>query len=216
MMARFKLVGLTLVAAFAILAVVSASASALQWLLNGKPIEKAVTVTSSGTLLLADLSAPGGGTYIICKGTDKGTIGPLAHDEVTSIPNPKCEFQSGKSGSCTAGDEVKAEALNLPWLTLLITVNGKTRDALSTHTGKNPGWNVTCTVAGIIKVQDECTSATGEPSVANLAAGVDTTFEESETASCTQGNATSGMVIGTDLNENPTGSTISVSNSPNT
>jgi hypothetical protein len=208
-MTRFKIIGLALVAVFAISAMVSASASALQWLIGGKPVTKATAVSSSGKLLLADLSAPSGGTYIECTGTDKGTVGPGGMDEITAITASGCVFQSGKNGACTAGDSVTAEGLHLPWLTTLITVGSSIRD--KTTATKNPGWNVTCTVAGIIKVEDECTSSTAQPLLSNVAAGVDATFEASETASCTQGTSSSGMVIGTDLNESPSGGTLSVS-----
>jgi hypothetical protein len=216
MMTRTKLVGLTVFALFAICAVMSASASALQWLLDGKPIEKVVHVNSSGTLLLADLAAPKGGTYIICKGTGEGTIGPLAHDEITEIKATECEFQPERNGECVSSKPVTARAVNLPWLTLLVTVGGETRDdILPTKAGKNPGWAVECTVLEIFRVEDECTTATGSPLVSNVAGGVTTAFSEKETASCTLGTATSGMVIGAPLNENPRGHTISVSNSPN-
>jgi hypothetical protein len=216
MIARMKLMGLTVVAALAVLAVMAASASALQWLLDGKPIEGTVHVNSSGSLLLADLAAPSGGTFIVCKGTGEGTIGPLAHDEITELKARTCEFQTGKNGACEASVEPTARAVNLPWLTLLVTVSGTTRDdVLPGKSGKSPGWKVECQVLGIFKVSDECTTASGSPVVANVAGGVTTTFEEKETASCTEGNKTSGMVIGAPLNENPRGHTISVSNSPN-
>jgi hypothetical protein len=208
-MTRFKIIGLALVAVFAISAMASASASALQWLIGGKGITKATAITSSGKLLLADLSAPSGGTYIECTGTDKGTVGPGATDEVTSITATKCSFQSGKNGACTASDEVTAAALHLPWKTELVSVSGVTRD--KTTATSNPGWDVTCTVAGIIEVSDECTSANVAPAISNVAGGVDATFEASETASCTKGTSSSGMVIGPDLNESPSGGTLSVS-----
>jgi hypothetical protein len=216
---KLKLVGLMLVAAFAILAVAAASASALQWLINGKGLTTATAVKSAGTLLLADLSAPSGGTFIICKGVDTGFVGPGAKDQISTIEAESCKFQEGKNGACTASDPVTATGINLPWLTLLLTVGaapGTVRDDIFPHPGGgNPGWSVTCTVGGIIKVSDECTSGTGSPVVSNLTTGVGETFEPSETASCSNGNSSSGMVIGTDLTQNPTGGTVSVSNSPN-
>jgi hypothetical protein len=210
-MTRFKIIGLTLVAVFAISAVVASAASAAQWLLNGKVITSAVSIKSksSGKLLLADLAAPSGGTYIECEGTDEGSVGPGVKDAVKNITATSCVFQSGKSGACEASGKVTAAALHLPWSTEVVTVSGKNRDKL-TGTGGNPGWDVTCVVLGVFEVSDECTSAAAEPLLANVAGGVDATFEAAETASCTKGNGSSGMVIGTDLNENPTGKTISV------
>jgi len=206
-----KIIGLALVAVFAISAVASASASALQWLSNGKPITSPISIssTSVGKLLLADLSATGGAVAIECTGTDKGTVGPGAMGAVSSITATSCSFQSGKNGSCTAGDKVTAVAVNLPWLTGLTTVGSNTHIPLS-GTGGNPGWSVECTVGGIIKVQDTCTSAAAAPLAINVSEGVDATFEAPETASCTLGNATSGIVRGTDLNESPSGTTLTV------
>jgi hypothetical protein len=210
-MTRIKIIGLTLVAVFAISAVVSASASALQWLLNGRAITSAVNISSKavGTLLLADLAATGGEVALLCEGNDKGTAGPGAAGTVSEITATGCTFQEKKNGSCTASDKVTAVAVHLPWKTTLTTVGANTRIALAGTSG-NPGWSVECTVGGIIKVQDTCTSSAAAPLASNVAGGVDATFESSETASCSLGNGSSGMVIGTDLNANPTGKTLTV------
>jgi YD repeat-containing protein len=83
-----------------------------------------------------------------------------------------------------------------------------------TGTGGNPGWSIECTIAGIFKVQDTCTSAKAAPLLTNVSGGEDATFEASESASCSLGNASSGMVIGSDLTENPSGKTLSVGGLP--
>jgi hypothetical protein len=216
-MIRLKLIGLTLVAMFAVMAGLAASASALQWLLDGKPIEKPVGVPTVWELLLGDLAAAGGATSIICTGTDEGTIGPLAHDVITEWEDTGCQFQSGKNGACEASAAVTARAVDLPWLTLLLTEeeDGEpvTVDDIFALEGE-PGWEVECTVLGVFRVADECTAKGWHPVIKNLASGVDSTFQESETASCTEGNSTSGMIVGTDLTENPRGHTIDVSDSP--
>jgi hypothetical protein len=204
-MKQIKIIGFTLVAMFAISIVAAASASALEWLLNGKPIAAPVLVNSKsiGKLLLADLAAPSKGTFIECEGNDEGTVGPGDKDLVSSITATKCNFEKGRSGACEESKTVTAKALGLPWNTLLYTENGKTRDSITSEHGTAIGWNVECTVAGFFKVQDECTTKLASTAMANVTGGVSATFEASETASCTQGNSTSGMVIGSDLNENP-------------
>jgi hypothetical protein len=217
-MIRLKLIGLTLVAMFAVMAGFAASASALQWLLDGKPIERPVHVKSSGQLQLADLAATGGATEIICKVTDEGTVGPLAHDEEAVFRPTGCSFVSGKNGSCEASREVTGAFINLPWLTLLLTEGpppGELWRDWFNRAGKAIGWDVECTVLGVFKAQDECTTPRFHTPVVNLADGVGATFLQTETLSCTLGNASSGMIFGTDLVENPTGHTISISNSPN-
>jgi len=207
---RIKLIGLALVAS---LAAVPATASALQWLLNGKPITTAVAVKQDSKLLLGDRAATGGAVAFVCTATEVGTVGPGAHDELTEMSNVRCEFQ--KNGSCTAEDQLTLAPLHLPWKSLLVTLAGGRNGDQIAGTGGNPGWAVECTVGGIIKIVDECTSATFEPEVDNLSNGVDVTFLESETLSCTEGNSTSGMLIGTIFTLNPAGGTLSVSNSPN-
>jgi hypothetical protein len=217
MLGKLRLVWLVVVV-FVVFGVVSVSASALQWLINGKGVTTATAVKSALTLLLADLAASSGGTFFICEGVDTGFVGPGAKDQISTIKAESCKFQEGKNGACTASDPITMTGINLPWLSLLLTVGaapGRIRDDIFPHPGGgNPGWSVTCTVGGIIKVSDECTG-TASPAVANLATGVGETFEASETRSCSNGNSSSGMVIGTDLTQNPAGGTVSVSNSPN-
>lgn len=208
-MQRIKILGLALMAVCAVSALVSASAlAAHEWLLNGKPITTAVKINSKsvGSLLLEDLHASGGAVAIVCEGTDKGTVGPGAKDEVTSITATNCTFE--KNGQCEANKGVTANALHLPWKTTLELVSGELRDVIM-GTGGEPGWNVECTVFGVFKIQDECTalSSTG---IKNDSTGVLAKFDsKTPLANCTNGGANAGMVEGTDLNENPTGGTIS-------
>lgn len=204
-MKQIRIIGLALVAMFAISAVAAASASALIWLLNGKPIAVPVAVksTSIGKLLLADLAAPSGGTFIECEGNDKGTVGPGNKDLISEITATKCNFETGRAGACEESKTVTAKAIGLPWNTILYTENGKTRDSITSENSAEIGWKVECTVLKVFKIQDECTTKLASTAMANVTGGVSATFEASETAKCTQGNATSGMVLGSDLNENP-------------
>lgn len=208
-MTRTRLIGLALFAALAISAVAAATASALQWLLDGRPIAKAVGVETPESLLLADLAAPGGTLAINCSLVDKGTVGPGEKGEASTLAVTRCEFQRGDNALCEASGAVTVLPVNLPWLTLLLSVGGVTHDMI--FGDAHPlGWNVTCTVAGILKVVDECTSAAIAPDVVNLSAGVDRNFL-GEVAACSGGTRTSGMVIGTGLTGNPKGHTLSVS-----
>jgi hypothetical protein len=216
MMVKLRQICMAAFAALVALAVASTSASALQWLLNGKPITTATTITSSFTWLLADLAAPAGGTYLICEDTYKGLVGPGARDQISTMQVTDCEFQEGKSGTCEALAGVVAKVINLPWLSLLLEAGGQIRDDWIARPGSGPpGLTIECRMEGIIRGADECTSETLSPQVVNLATGVDEIFEASGVGDCTEGTATSWMTIGTDLIENPRGTTISVSNSPN-
>jgi hypothetical protein len=210
-MKRTKILGLVLIAAVTIFAMTAGSATALQWLLNGKPLTTKVAVASSGTLAFDDLAATGGAVDLECDNTDKGTVGPTPHDEITEIKTTGCEFESGKNGACEAEGEVTTTALNLPWLSLLLSVSGVTVDRLTSANGKGIGWAVRCEVAGVLKVTDECTSGVASaPAVFDVEGGVELFPQEPETLSCSDGTKTSGMVTSADVIESPTGETLSV------
>jgi hypothetical protein len=209
-MKRVNLIGVALGAMIVACAVLPGAAPALQWLLNHKGLATKVSVSSSGLLIFSDLAATGGALTVECESTDKGTVGPSEHDEITEIKTEGCEFESGKNGACEAEAEVTAAALNLPWLSLLLTVSETAVDKLTAPGGKNVGWSVSCKVAGVLKVEDGCTSSASEANVFDLAVGVELFSEESAPYSCTDGNRTSGMIVGPDLVESPRGETLSV------
>jgi hypothetical protein len=208
-MGRLWTLGLMLVAMLVISASASATAGALQWLLNGTAVSSAVSVASKSSLEISDSAASGGALAVACEGTDKGTVGPGDRGEVTEIKESECEFHEGEDGACEASREVTAAALNLPWLSLVLSVELLTVDRLTAEGGKAPGWSVTCTVAGILKVADECTSSSIEPEVENETSGVGLLYA-GEASSCSAGTRTSGMVVGPDLIENPTGRSLAV------
>jgi hypothetical protein len=200
-MTRIKMLGLMVVAVFSLSAVAASTASALEWLDNGHPITNPILVllvNTGGAFHLGDLAATGGSTEIECEGHGHGLVGPGPNDTIHSITATACKFVSGKNGSCEASKGVTAKAVHLPYITRLLTVAGVTRD-MTEGTGGGAGYNVECTVAGIFKVQDECTTNTGDPKITNNTNDVISTFEANEKASCTQGNSTSGMVVGNTL-----------------
>ena len=222
-MSRIRLIGLTLVAALALSAVAVASASAAPvWRLNGAEVKEATTVKSKsiGKLVLSDTST---GTVIECEGTDKGTVGPGAKDEVKEITATSCGFKEGKHGSCEEGHPVTATAVHLPWKTELYEEGGRVRDRITygskgqEEKGEAPGWKVECTVLTFFKVQDECTgvSNTGIENFAGsetLPSGVKAIFDATTPkANCSVGGAGTGEVTGIDLNESPAGKTLTVS-----
>jgi hypothetical protein len=189
-------------------AVACASASALEWLLNGKGIAAPFPVKSSGTLTFADLVA---GTTLECAVTGESTIGPTFRDLTKLLTTTECKFV--KQGSCEVESKFPPTVsdLNFPYLTLiLLKGNGKFTDQHEPDNAGNPGWLVRCGVGGILKVDDECTSPLSNTLPVNTAGGVVQEFLESEAYSCTLGNATSGMITGRLLEENPKGGTISI------
>jgi hypothetical protein len=218
-MKRISITGLMLVAALALSAVAVASASAHEWLIGGKAVAKATKITSEGTLELEDSKVIGGAVRVICTGKDEGTVGPGATDEITNITNAAgtsktiiCKFAKNAKGeeirgACEAEAKFapKAVAVNLPWVTTIETVEARTRDVIRAHAGGGePGWSVTCK-AGLLGEQvDTCTAPAGNTALAEVAGGVDATFDaNSPKAKCTKGGAGAGSVTGTDLLKSP-------------
>ncbi len=211
---------LTMVLAF--LGALATAASALQWLLNARPITSKVSVRSSfGDLTFADLQFLGESMALKCEGNDEGTVGPTGHDEVTGLELSFCRYVENAEGREERGACESLEKssplfapLNLPWLSSLLNVSGITRDRITAKNGGGIGWDIECEVGGR-GIPDECTSVARDPEVVNLSSlGVDVDFSGAETWACTQGTATSGMLVGTDLIEAPVGHKLSVSAPP--
>ncbi len=219
-MLRIQMIGLALVAAIAFGVIASASASAAVWEecsehatvlefqdelcgVAGPPnnfgwteITAAKLVDSLGELLLEDTSTLLGASAVKCHGIDHGTVGPGDKDLISLIDAVECVPEK----VCKA--PVTAKAINLPWNTLLETVEGKIRDKITAEVaGKNIGWEVTCsTIAGTMT--DKCESASTTTGMDNNTSAGDVTalFDaKSNKASCSLGNATSGVVTGFDL-----------------
>jgi hypothetical protein len=163
------------------------------------------TTSSSTGLKLEDSEAPGGAVEIECSGTNTGTISANGQDSVKTVhTNPGCKFI--KAGACEEKAGVTAEARNLGWSTELMEINSEERDLLrSLVSGKKPGWNVTCTVGGILQITDECT-ANVTTVIRNLRGSgkIEAEFEakgetsefDGEVAECTASKKKSGHVKG--------------------
>jgi hypothetical protein len=174
-------------------------------------------VTSSGELELEDSKAPEGGTAIKCTGENIGWVTNLekisepGQDGISAINNIKCKFIVGKHGSCEESKGVTVHPTNLPWGTKLIEEGTQVRDDILSGakkpTGEGfPGWEVECTVGGVLKITDVCEhNDTSVNVVANRTTGkVASEFEtkSNETghkAKCTIGGAEAGNVNGTIL-----------------
>ena len=163
-------------------------------------------VTSSGELELEDEEAPGGAVNIKCTGSGTGWVSNVARKSepgeggVTTVTNIKCSFV--KHGECEESAGVTAKPLNLPWGTKLLERGSEVRDEIPV----GAGWNVECTVAKILKIQDKCEAVVNN--TANVVANrssltVESVFDErtkEETmAKCTASAKDSGLVRGTTI-----------------
>jgi hypothetical protein len=220
MLKRFRIVGLCLVAVFALSVVAASSASAYPgWQesttceaaaagyweeANGNECKGFDPTKTSGfelggwTELTTTKASASSGTLTLttslatikCDGTDGGTIGPGSEDEITKITTTKCS-------GCTI-EPSAAKALNLPWKTKLYNADAtKIRDDITGHDStKEPGWEGSC--AGIIK--QKCFANTSAAITNKPDGTVDATFDALSTKGKCEGGG-EGTVTGTDTIE---------------
>lgn len=195
MLKRLKIAGLCLVAVFAVSAVGAASAFASpEWLQNGSKLTSALSVTSKGKLKLTDTKGglKKGSVTIECTGTDKGTVGPGAADELTEVKATECKHVAGEE--CPSPS---AEAVHLPWKTELYEEGSAIRDKVANSGAGLPGWKVKCSI-----LSDTCEAETSTAIKLVEVGIVDATFEEkSAKANCSRGGTGTGVVEGTDVLE---------------
>lgn len=177
-----------------------------EWFVKGAPVTGNVTIKakSVGGITLEDTKTLGGATAIECKVTGEGTVGTGGKDKATAMSPSECLVVKGL---CTS--IILVSAVHLPWNTQLATVEGKTRDKITTGEGGSPGWEVECNTA-LGKVKDTCTGETST-AVENVTEGVKLVFDlESAHLNCTLGGEGAGVWKGTILDEDSEGLTVKV------
>ncbi len=192
-----KMLGAAFVAVLALGAVAAAGASALEWLLNGKPITAKTAVKSTGELLLKDDKEK---IAVKCSGHDEGSVSPEGKDEITSITglsgelNAPCTVEEG-----SLCESATAMAVNLPWATELVTVEGAIRDLITTA---NSGWAVTCkTIIGEVTDTCEGMTSTGMDNVTEGVLALFDAISRENPAECSRTKEKVGLVTGSDLIE---------------
>ena len=196
-MRKIQLIGLALVAAFALSAIAaSAAVASPEWLCNGAPCAAKTVVESEATLQLSDKTLLGT-IKVECSGLSVGTVGAGTADEVTAVldltgttTEVTCTVLEG-GNLCTP--PAIAKAVNLPWLTTLLSL---TEDDLTGSGVGNPGWSIKCANG----LSDECTKELAILAVSNeVLEGkgvVDELFNVAENATCKNGTGkVSGLVL---------------------
>src|ERR1700684_4036483 len=89
-MKKLNILGVVLVAVFAMSMVVVATASAVEfllalWLVGGVNVTANLATDSEGELLLEDTKTLLGKVAVLCSGILDGTVGPESKDEVTKL-----------------------------------------------------------------------------------------------------------------------------------
>jgi hypothetical protein len=161
-----------------------------------------------GNWKLEDEEAPGGPVNIKCAGSDTGWVSNPAsksepgEDGIATVTNIKCSFV--KHGECEESAGVTAKPLNLPWGTKLMERGSEVRDEIPV----GAGWDVECTVAKILKIEDKCEAVVNN--TANVVANrssltVESVFDgrtkEETMAKCSATGTDSGLVRGTTISK---------------
>jgi hypothetical protein len=216
-MKKIQLVGLVLVAVFAISAMVASSAFAeSEWLLNAEPITSAIATEAPGTLKLED-SATGTGK-ITCVGNFVGTVGPGSADTISTVlgkTSTEVAPINCESVSC-ASKLAELSPINLPWSTK-VELSGTLEwdHFLGTDSGaKEPGYSLKCTVLGI-PITDVCTGLAGA-ALSNVTGGVQGIFTPGEepinpSGTCTFSKEKSATIEGGGVTKPTLSGTLTVS-----
>jgi hypothetical protein len=154
-------------------------------------------VLARGTLRLSDSKTLIGKVEVSCAYTFRGTVGPGKFDRIETVEIASCA--AGKSCEKLTKN---AEPINLPWQTELSEeTEHLVRDKLTSGGKGAPGWKVTCKVSGL-EATDECTSETGAATIESRI------FNEAEDAvvanfgpkygkaKCSVGGAEAGEIAG--------------------
>lgn len=186
-MKKIHALALALVAVFVFGAISVASASALEWLIDGTSATSLISVENIGTLVIEDSKI---GLKMACKGVLDGSVGPAGEDEVTEIlasgvaTSLAAPLVCEGSGGCSAPAELAGEGL--PWHTKL---TGTTEDSIE----KSTYWSM-CNVLGFL-TEEECTLTSSKWIVKNGAVDVEVAAGTKITpaANCTIGGQGSGV-----------------------
>jgi hypothetical protein len=213
-MSKLKILGVALVAVFAVSIVVASTASAVEfllalWLVGGVNVTSTLAVAQEGELKLEDAKTLLGKIPVLCSGILDGTVGPNSTDEITELLSLTgtaisktvlvenglaCTDQSGVCG------EPLVWAEGLPWKTELeLMVDGT--ETFFVDLILNGEYYLVCMSSGL---EDLCGVAQTAVKMTNEAGGVvDALFEDAfqtlaelKLGNCNQGGAESAIVEG--------------------
>jgi hypothetical protein len=216
-MKKLNILGIVLVAIFAMSMVVVATATAVEfllalWLVGGVNVAANLAVDSEGELELEDTKTPLGKVKVLCSGILDGTVGPESKDEITKLltlgtlhteipttvltePGLACTDQSG--GLC---GEPLVWAELLPWDTE-VELMIDSPETFFVDLILNGGYYLICMSSGI---EDLCTALEVAVKLTNEAGGiVDNEFSDAfqelaglKLGSCSLGGLESAVTTG--------------------
>ena len=197
-MKRIQILGVSLLALFALSAIVANIASAettllAEWLKNGAAITVETASKSEGTIILEDTKL---GIGVLCSGIFDGTVGPNGEDLITKVlslagvaVSLSALLECSTDKFCESGTDVLVSPDGLPWKTLLILMeNGKFLDIFFA-----PDYFTECLVLGL-KVSETCSVAETGGEVVNVTGGVEAVGAPTPQANCTTGGTGAGII----------------------
>ncbi len=174
------------------------SASAAEWLAEGKGITAALAMTTVGEFTIGSTNGLKLGikSAVLCSGSLIGTVGPGAADqvaEVLSLAGVKVTLAAPLTctevETCTTSE---VAPVNLPWLTTLLDA---THDLLVDSVSGEPGWEIVCKTS-LGTVEETCTTLTQTITLENDATEKDVlgAFFKEVNGSCTIGGGDTGFM----------------------
>jgi hypothetical protein len=176
----------------------SVSPAEPEWRLGGATLAEPVATAWKGTLKLTDRNFKGYTVSAECEDTASGPVGLGGQGEVTHWTASNCSTTVETEQLCNTKSvegKVIFEAVNLPWDTELVNVEGAPRDVISSGGSGAPGFKWSCKVDAT-KVSDECTATTLGAAMANITGGVTAKFNEDEKLNCKEGGSGEGTLEG--------------------
>jgi hypothetical protein len=163
------------------------------WSVGENEVKENLTIKARSTSLTFEDTKMGLG--IKCVVSMEGTIGTEGKDEIKSATATECKDVKG----CT--ELPTAKALHLPWKTKLEEIGEVPEDMVLNSGAGQPGWIIECKVLGV-PVKDECDGESGAE-IENVTGGTNLLFKSGlENLACSIGGAKTGVVTGTELDEN--------------
>ena len=147
-----------------------------EWRLSGAVLTEPAAAGWKGNVKVGPPNAT-----VECTEAAEGSEGPGAAGVVTQVGWSNCK---SSLGLCT--EPVTMKALNLPWHTEVINVEGSRRLVLVSGGNGSPGFKYTCGNSFL----DECTAGTLSLTATNTTGGVTASFIASEKPRCTDGVGT--------------------------
>ena len=122
-----------------------AALSEARWLMSGAEIlTNFPVIWQYGKLQLSTTNALGTTTVNCAKNLAKGMVGPYNKGSVSAWEAFECTVALGNGFTCGTGTTAEVHAIDLPWNSELVEIEGKPRDVL-VGSGKGiPGYKLNC------------------------------------------------------------------------